>query len=265
MGREKRRHHRGRRKKKQKKNIFYNIILIAAVIVFVVSAFQLFRIVKGYMDGRSEYEKVKDVAVENSDSQEKFRVDFDELMKMNPDTVGWLRFHPEPSIISYPVVQGNDNREYLKRTFTANENTMGTIFLDVGANADFNDKNSIVYGHRMKDGSMFRRLWDYEDEAFYKENPYFYIYTPDGREITYHIFAASKVKDDSNAYITQFGSNEDFKKVIEEIKTASYYDTKVEVKEEDTIVILSTCTPSSDDNRLIVCGVKEKEVKLEDE
>ena len=115
-----------------------------------------------------------------------FRVDFDELLAVNPDTIGWIRFSPEPAIINYPIVQGEDNEEYLHKTFSANENTLGAIFLNAGNSPDFSDRNSIVYGHRMKDGSMFRHLQDYEDQSFWESNPYFYIYTPDGREITYH-------------------------------------------------------------------------------
>ena len=169
--------HRGRRKKKAKNSLVTNIVLAAAVVVFCVSAFQLIKIAKGYLDGRSEYKKIADLALKDTDGKDKFRVDFDELLKLNPDTVGWLRFHPEPSIINYPVVQGEDNQEYLHKTFSANENTLGTIFLNVDNSKDFSDKNSIVYGHRMKDGSMFRHLWDYDDQEFYSKNPYFYIYT----------------------------------------------------------------------------------------
>ena len=257
-------HHRGRRKKKAKNSLVTNILLAVAVVVFCISAFQLFKIAKGYLDGRGEYKKIADLALKDTDDKDKFRVDFDELLKVNPDTIGWLRFHPEPSIINYPVVQGEDNQEYLHKTFSANENTMGTIFLNVDNSKDFSDKNSIVYGHRMKDGSMFRHLWDYDDQEFYSKNPYFYIYTPDGREITYHIFAAAKVGDTSEAYTTVFGSEAQFEEVVKEMKEASFYNTNVEVGGDDSIVTLSTCTAESDDNRMIVCGVKEKEVKLEE-
>ncbi len=89
----------------------------------------------------------------------------------------------EPSQINYPVVQGADNDLYLHKTFSANENTLGAIFVDAAASSDFTDKNTIIYGHRMKDGSMFRKLEEYKDEDFWKENPYFYIYTPDGERL----------------------------------------------------------------------------------
>ena len=203
------RYHRGRKKKK-KAGIFSTIILVVALAVFCFSAFQLFKILKGYHDGRSEYDKVRKFAVEEKKSagEDQFSVNFDELMQMNPDTIGWIRFHPEPSQISYPIVKGKDNSEYLKKTFSANENTLGAIFLNVDNNADFMDKNTIIYGHRMKDGSMFRHLQDYEEKSFWESNPYFYIYTPDGREITYHIYSAGQVEDTSDTYLTSFESDE---------------------------------------------------------
>ncbi|MFR3389824.1 MAG: class B sortase [[Clostridium] scindens] len=165
---EEKRHHRGRRRKR-KGGVLSNLILAVAVVVFCVSGFQLIRIGKGYLDGRSEYEKVRDVALTNPDEQEGFRVDFEELMKINPDTVGWIRFYPEPSQINYPIVQGQDNDKYLHQTFSANENTLGAIFLNVDNKADFSDRNSIIYGHRMKDGSMFRHLQDYEEKVLLGE------------------------------------------------------------------------------------------------
>lgn len=259
----KKRHHRGRRRKR-KGGVLSNLILAVAIVVFCVSGFQLIRIGKGYLDGRSEYEKVRDVALTNPDEQEGFRVDFEELMKINPDTVGWIRFYPEPSQISYPIVQGEDNERYLHETFSANENTLGAIFLNVDNSADYSDKNTIIYGHRMRDGSMFRHLQDYEDESFWKDNPYFYIYTPDGKEITYHIYSYAVVNAVSDTYLTEFGDDESYQEFLDMTMETSEYDTGVEVDAEDTIVTLSTCTSASDENRIVVRGVKEKEVELEE-
>ena len=257
-------YHRGRKKKKKKAGIVSTIILIVALAVFCFSAFQLFKILKGYYDGRSEYDKVRKLAVEEkkSDGEDQFSVNFDELMKINPDTIGWIRFHPEPSQISYPIVKGKDNSEYLKKTFSANENTLGAIFLNVDNNADFMDKNTIIYGHRMKDGSMFRHLQDYEEKSFWESNPYFYIYTPDGREITYHIYSAGQVEDTSDTYLTSFESEEAYQSFLNLTKEASLYDTGVELNAQSAIVTLSTCTSASDNHRFVVRGVKEKEVNL---
>ena len=260
------RYHRGRKKKK-KAGIFSTIILVVALAVFCFSAFQLFKILKGYHDGRSEYDKVRKLAVEEkkSDGEDQFSVNFDELMKMNPDTIGWIRFHPEPSQISYPIVKGKDNSEYLKKTFSANENTLGAIFLNVDNNADFMDKNTIIYGLRMKDGSMFRHLQDYEEKSFWESNPYFYIYTPDGREITYHIYSAGQVEDTSDTYLTSFESEEAYQSFLNMTKEASLYDTGVELNAQSAIVTLSTCTSASDNHRFVVRGVKEKEVNLKEQ
>ena len=258
-------YHRGRKKAKKKGSLVLNLILILALIVFAVSAFQLFQIVKGYMDGRGEYEDIRELAIEEVDDGEEgtpqFRVNFDELLAINPDTIGWIRFSPEPSIISYPIVQGEDNDEYLHKTFSANENTLGAIFLNAGNQPDFSDRNSIIYGHRMKDGSMFRHLQDYEERAFWENNPYFYIYTPDGREITYHIYSAGQVEDTSDTYLTSFASDEEYQAFLDMTKEVSLYDTGVELTTEDTIVTLSTCTSASDEHRFVVRGVKEKGLK----
>lgn len=144
-------YHRGRRRKK-KGNIIANVILVIALIVFCVSGFQLFKIGKGYLDGRSEYDKVRKLAVTDDknkndkdknyseDGDDTFSVDFQKLLEINPDTIAWIRFPDEPSQINYPVVQGTDNSKYLKKTFSSNENTLGAIFLNVDNQKDFSDK-----------------------------------------------------------------------------------------------------------------------------
>ena len=112
MSKNRRRPHRGRREKKKKAGMLSNIILIVALAVFCVSAFQLVKIVGGYAKGRDEYKKIQSIAINKEDSEPEkgFSVDFDELKGINPDTVGWIRFYPEPSMINYPIVQTTDNQ-----------------------------------------------------------------------------------------------------------------------------------------------------------
>lgn len=254
-------YHRGRRKKRVKKatkgNVISNIILIVAIIVFCVSGFQLFSIYKGYRDGEQEYDGLADqvVSIENDGNEEKFVVDFDALKEMNSDVVGWIRFD-EPAIINYPVVQGEDNDEYLHKTFQGYENTVGTIFVDVYNNANFEDQNTIVYGHRMNNETMFNKLAEYRDQEFWKKYPYFYIYTPDGRELKYDIYSVGVVQDTSSIYTHQFADDEAFAEFIEETKNSSLYDTGIEVTTDDKIVTLSTCVKERDDQRLVVIGVR---------
>ena len=256
------------KKGKKKSNLISNIILVVAIIVFCVSAFQLFNIFKGYHEGRSEYDKVRKLAVTtdkkkaDKETGDGFQVNFEELLKMNPDTIGWIRFTPEPAQINYPIVQGQDNEKYLKTTFTANENTLGAIFLNVDNLSDYSDKNSIIYGHRMKDGSMFRHLQDYDSKSFWEKNPYFYIYTLDGRKLTYHIYSVGQVEDTSDTYLTSFESEEAYQSFLDMTKEVAMYDTGVEVTTEDKIVTLSTCTSASDEHRFVVRGVLEKEEQV---
>ena len=266
----KRRQKRKRKEERRQKKggIISTIVLVVSIAVFCVSGFQLYKIMSGYHKGKAEYDKILEIAVEEKEPEEEgqedsFRVNFDELLAINPDTVGWIRFSPEPSQINYPVVQGDDNDLYLHKTFSANDNTVGAIFVNVYNNPDFNDRNTIIYGHRMNDNSMFHDLAKYEDKSFWESNPYFYIYTPDGREITYHIYSTGVVKDVSDTYLTEFASDEEYQAFLNMTKEVAAYDTGVEVGTDDVIVTLSTCTKASNDDRFVVRGVKESERKIE--
>lgn len=289
---EKKQYHRGRRRHKptkeretvtriskhkkksspqnKKSGILSTIVLVVALAIFCVSGFQLYKIVSGYKKGQSEYDKLKELALQTDkkdgeNGEETFRVNFDELLAINPDTVGWIRFHPEPSQIDYPLVQGKDNSLYLDKTFSASDNTVGAIFVNVYNNADFNDKNTIIYGHRMNDNSMFHDLEKYKDKSFWEANPNFYIYTPDGREITYQVYSAGIVKDTSDTYLTEFATPEDYQNFLNMTKEVADYDTGTELSGGNTIVTLSTCTKASNDDRFVVRGVKTAENYVKEE
>lgn len=258
----KKKHHRGRRKKKGGSNIVSNIILVIAIVVFAVSAYKLYGIFSEYNKGDKEYQKIQDLVIntekKDDTKEEAFSVDFEKLLEMNSDVVGWIRFD-EPSEINYPVVQGRDNEEYLKRTFEANTNKLGTLFVDVNNPGDFSGRNTFIYGHNMKNGSMFAQLLKYKDDSFYKEHPYFYIYTPDGKVRTYEIFSAGVVKDTSDSYIMDYADDAAFQTYVDYIKQQSAYPTSAEVTTASKIVSLSTCTNVRDDERFLVHGVMIKE------
>ena len=258
----KKKHHRGRRKKKGGSNIVSNIILVIAIVVFAVSAYKLYGIFSEYNKGDKEYQKIQDLVIntekKDDTKEEAFSVDFEKLLEMNSDVVGWIRFD-EPSEINYPVVQGRDNEEYLKRTFEANTNKLGTLFVDVNNPGDFSGRNTFIYGHNMKNGSMFAQLLKYKDDSFYKEHPYFYIYTPDGKVRTYEIFSAGVVKDTSDSYIMDYADDAAFQTYIDYIKQQSAYPTSAEVTTASKILSLSTCTNVRDDERFLVHGVMIKE------
>lgn len=268
MEKKRKKYHRGRRKKKAKKSllsqVISTIVLLVAVAVFCISAYQLYGIFSGYHEGEEEYKEIEEIAIINDGTEERFRVDFDALKAINPDVVGWIRFE-EPAIINYPVVQGDDNSEYLYKTFRGYDNTVGSIFVNAFNNSDFQDQNTIIYGHYMYNGTMFNELEQYKEKEFWDAHPYFYIYTPDGMELQYHIYSAGIVKDTSESYIYQFADDAAFADFINITKSVSNYDTGVNVPADAQIVTLSTCTKNNNDDRFVIHAVKVAERGLENE
>lgn len=250
------------------KKILSNVVLVIAIGVFLFSGYKLYGILAEYNKGDSEYEAIQEVVIKQNIptiteedlpiEEPSFVVDFDKLREMNKDVVAWIRFE-EPSQISYPVVRCLDNKKYLDTTFEGRKNSAGALFVDYRNTGDFSDRNSFIYGHNMKNGSMFGQLRKYKNSTFCQENPYFYIYTPDGKELKYQVFAVSVVKDASESYKRAFDDDEDFKQYIDYIRSISRYSPEVEVGADSQIVSLSTCTNVSDDERLLVHGVKVSE------
>lgn len=257
---DKKKYHRGRRKKKKQSGlsaVISTLVLIIAIGVFCYSGYQLFTIYKGYSEGETEYEEIAQDAVyiQNVGGEEKFTVDFEKLKEQNSDVVGWIRFE-EPAIINYPVVQGKDNYEYLDRTFKGYTNTVGTIFVNIYNSPDFEDKNTIVYGHRMNNETMFNKLKEYRSEEFWAKHPYFYIYTPDGSEMKYTIYSVGEVHETSDLYAPDYVGEEHFDDLVKKSKECSLYDTGVDVNDDDKVVMLSTCIKGKSEYRLVVFGVR---------
>lgn len=262
---------RQKRSRQKKKNGLFDkvtmVILVVAVCIFAFSLYQLVRTMVPYYSGGKEYDKLKNKAItvqEQTDdpgdvSGDTFKVDFDVLLQENPDTVAWIRFD-EPSIISYPVVKSADNKEYLTKTFSANDNKLGAIFMDMRNQNDFSDRNTFIYGHNMKvGGEMFSQLNEYASEDFYKAHPYFYIYTPDGKTRTYEVFSARVVKDSAEVYNLNITTDEEFEAYLAECKSTSNYVTSPGVDRNSKIVSLSTCTNVNEDERFLLQGVLIKE------
>ncbi|SHK03570.1 class B sortase [Hespellia stercorisuis] len=251
---------RREKKEKKKSNIVLNVILVIALLVFAFSLFKIITMMFPYYSGSKEYDKVKDLAKDTGDGEagepDAFQVNFDELLAINPDTVAWIRFD-EPSVISYPVVQGADNNEYLSRTFQANDNLLGAIFMNYGNHSDFSDKDTLIYGHNLNwGGEMFSQLPEtYKDEAFCNAHPYFYIYTPDGKVRTYQVFAAAVVNQVSEQYIMSYKDDAEYQAHIDLIKSQSIYQVDVNVDKSSQIVSLSTCTNVVQSDRFLMHGV----------
>lgn len=266
MGENNRRYRR-KKKEKAKGGLISTIILVIAVGVFIFSAYKLLNIYLEYKKGSDEYDKIQKLAIikdENTEDQDGgagedgFKVDFNALKGINEDTAAWIRFD-EPSEINYPVVQGRDNSEYLKRTFEANDNKLGTLFIDAENKNDFSDRNTFIYGHNMKNGTMFAQLKKYQEKSFWEKYPFFYIYMPDGKVATYQIFSVGVVGDVSDNYQKVFTSDEEYLNYLNLALGSSMYNTGIQLTTESKIVSLSTCTNEKEEERILVQGVRVSE------
>ena len=255
----------------RKRSLASNIILIIAVGIFVFSAYKLINIYSEYHKGDKEYDSIAEEAIEiqkpaedkkeqkNGEQKPKvhssLKVDFDKLKKVNKDIVGWIQFD-EPERINYPIVRGEDNDKYLTTTYEGKKNSSGAIFMDANNSGEFADRNTFIYGHNMKNGSMFGQLRKFKTKDYYEQNPYFYIYTPDGKEVKYQIFAVCIVEDTSESYTRFYNNDAEYLDYLNYVKSIARYDTGVELNAESKIVSLSTCTNVSETQRLLVHGVK---------
>ena len=260
-------------KKKKKSDVLLTIALIAAIVVFCYAAFNLYHIYTEYKKGTDEYNQIEEMAVTERDADSAevagpnaqlkppIEVDFDKLKSVNEDVVGWIYVDALPDI-SYPIVKGKDNQTYLHQTYEKNYNFAGTIFVDYENSGDFSDCNTLVYGHNMKNGSMFGHLKKFrEDDKLYKQDKYFWILTPE-RNYRYEIISAYTTGVNSDTYTLFKGPGEEFEKYLETIKGYSEIqtdDTDLTIK--DKIVTLSTCT-GNESTRFVVQG---KRVDAEDE
>ena len=259
-------------KKKKKSDVLLTIALIAAIVVFCYAAFNLYHIYTEYKKGTDEYNQIEEMAVTERDADSAevagpnaqlkppIEVDFDKLKSVNEDVVGWIYVDALPDI-SYPIVKGKDNQTYLHQTYEKNYNFAGTIFVDYENSGDFSDCNTLVYGHNMKNGSMFGHLKKFrEDDKLYKQDKYFWILTPE-RNYRYEIISAYTTGVNSDTYTLFKGPGEEFEKYLETIKGYSEIktdDTDLTIK--DRIVTLSTCT-GNESTRFVVQG---KRVDAED-
>lgn len=254
------------KKPKKKGDIILTLALIVAVAVFCFAAYNLFHIYTEYKKGTDEYNHIEQMAVterapesteEASDTEQgpqpPFDVDFAALQGVNPDVVGWIYIEALDGI-SYPVVQGEDNEEYLHTTYEKNYNFAGTIFIDYENSRDFTDCNTLVYGHNMKNGSMFGRLKNFsEDQTTYEKSKYFWIFTPE-KDYRYEIISAYTTGVNSDTYTLFKGPGDEFQEYLDTIKGYSEIETDdTELTIKDRIVTLSTCT-GNDATRYVVQG-----------
>lgn len=182
-------------------------------------------------------------------------IDFEELKKINPDTIGWIRI-PDTNI-DYPIVQNDNNDTYLHTDFNGQESVFGAIYLDFESDSDLQGYNNVIYGHNMKNGSMFQDLVHYKDEQYFKDHRYFEIYTP---ERTIRLKAVSSYYDKAQPIVrkTKFKTPESYRAFVQEMLKPCTYAEIPEVP-IDALYTLVTCSYEVDDARTFVFAVEVDE------
>lgn len=230
------------------KRFIENVIIVFLVLIFLVAAIQLYNIWEEYHEAEEEYqalqqfvkeseEKNKKKRVENPEGKEKSErvIDFENLKKINPDIVAWIRI--EAAGIDYPVVQGEDNEYYLHHTFQREANIAGSIFMDF-RNRGFRDEKVILYGHNMRDGSMFAALKNLD----LSKNLTAVIYTPE-ETFQYQILEEEYISPTDEIYQLE--------------KSMALHQKEEQADLPERNLILSTCSNNAS-RRHILKGILKK-------
>ena len=176
------------------------------------------------------------------DAPERKQIDWEALLERNEDVTGWITV---PAVsISYPVMQADDNDFYLHRDIDRNYLFAGSIFMDADCSASLLRYNTIIYGHNMRDGSMFAKLRNFQDKETWNACRYFWIQTPEA-DALYEIFSIHTAAADSDTFTLQFADYEELELWRNRMISLSDPQTGVGLKEDDRVVTLSTCTESS--------------------
>ena len=252
--------------KQRKKQRILNLIILIGVCVIVICIGYMIYVQIQYRRAEESYDKLKNQYVtqedantgENSNStkQEKakegpgIQVDIKGMQETNPDIVGWIYY--EPAGISYPVVQDEDNTYYIKHTYVGDKNSTGSIFMDAWNSDDFSDLNTFIYGHNMRNGTMFGSLKKIREKGTIQKNPCFWIMTEQGWQ-RYDIFSYYEADTSEKSFTIQFENDAEYETFLKDIKKRSEENLNVNVQTNDHIVTLSTCT-SDHSVRFLVHG-----------
>lgn len=232
------------------------LVNLLAIGVFLYAGSQLFLIFYDYYENRQNMNNVQEIyrADEHEPNTQTtgLRAQFEPLKELNEDIIGWITV--DDTAIDYPILQTRDNDYYLTRNYLREETRAGSIFMDYRNNiSDEEDLNTVIYGHRMKDGTMFAGLKKYLDSSFFNKHPVIYYDTLyQGYDL--EVFSVYQTKTDFYYIDTDFSSDKEYGDFIHSLKEKSVHETDVQITGNDRIVTLSTCDYSLDrtEGRLVV-------------
>ena len=247
----------------KKKYIVISIVcVLAAAICAAIGIYQYLkqqRAGEEYQEIREEVkiEEPEEPAEEPEADPVEIPIDFASLKARNPDVYAWITV--PGTNIDYPILQSDgDNSYYLDHTLDGETSPEGSIFTENYNSKDFEDPNTVIYGHNMKNGSMFQNLHNYQDREFFNNNRDVTIYTPDAIR-HYKIFAAYLYDNRHILESFDFSNPWVYKQYLDQIFSIrdmnSCIDTDTKVGVEDKIITLSTCYGTQHDVRYLVQAV----------
>ncbi|SEL05880.1 sortase B [Butyrivibrio sp. ob235] len=262
----------------KKTNSFWSILRIVLILillgVIIYEGVMIYFDQKEYSVAISEYDNIADQYVivkddnselfekideDSEDEYPRLDINFEALKGINSDFIGWLYF-PAISTINYPVVKEQSIDQYLHKTFEGTPNKAGCIFMDVDSDADFCGLSDFLFGHNMRNGSMFgslKTIYKNKDKDILAENPYVYIYTED-KIYKYKVFSYYATTVGSYSY-TEVKNESEYEDFVNYVKNCSMKEIprEVDFSEHPSLLTLSTCSgQSGSGNRFVVHSVK---------
>lgn len=246
--------------KRKIRTIISLIILFISIVGIVYSTLKIVQWKKNTTDNKELKEIINEsvtIIEDKPEEEPKYIVDFETLKKQNSDTIAYLKVNNTE--VDYVVVKGQDNDYYLNHNFNKDYNVAGWIFADYKNKFDGTDKNIVIYGHNMQDGSMFASLKEILTSNWQNNEKKQITLVTEKETITYEIFSSYIIEAEDYYITTNFSNNQLFKEFINTIINRSYYNYNVEVDESDNILTLSTCTGTGK-NRIVIHA---KQINLE--
>lgn len=251
------------RSKRNKGKTIRKIIFIIALIVFIASGVQLFNKYNNYRKNAKTYDELREFSptlekseVDESNGEDErttkyaFKAeDYKKLLEINSDFKSWLSI--PGTNIDYPVVQRTDNDYYLTHNFKKEYNPGGAIFLAKENENPFGERNTIIHGHYMNDGSMFGDLHRYKSNEGFINNNKIYI-TREKDVLEYEVFSTYVEKSSTDPYHIDFASDEEYIKYLNGLRDKSAFKKNISFTKDDKILTLSTCSYEIKDARLLL-------------
>ncbi|MGN1302419.1 MAG: class B sortase [Clostridia bacterium] len=241
---------------KKKSKILVTFIQIVLIAVIIFSGIKIIEWIKSNKKNKDIMSEIKENVVINNEmdsNNEEYKIDFAKLKQKNSDAIAWIKVNGTD--IDFPVVKGTDNSYYLTHNFDKEKNKAGWIFADYRNKFDGTDKNIIIYGHNMKNGSMFASLKDVIKEEWYNnENNKYIALITENENCKYQVFSVYQIETEEYYLQTNISN---FKEFVEKIKGRSKKKFNVDIKETDSILTLSTCADNTK-YRVVLHAVKIK-------